>query len=339
MTSKELAQILGVSPATISMVINNRPGISEVRRQEILARMQELNYRPNTKRSVVKQHSIGFVVFKKNGDILSDSPFFMLLLDTLTRQLAEKHYSLQMIYLSCDQLIRPQLKEIENNACEGLMIFATEALVEDVEVFKSLTKPFVILDNCFNGEDFDTVCIHNENGTRKAINYLLSLNHTAIGYLRSRQIINSFSERFFVYRTVMHENGFEINPHHVLALNYNQENAVKDMEDYLNKPSFQLPTAYLADNDLIAISAIKLFQAHGIRVPEDISIIGFDNRPICELSNPKLTTIGVSVDQIAHSAIYLLTNRMAKTDAPAVKISVGVKLVCRESVAVPRVDT
>ena len=332
-TIKQIADEIGVSSATVSLVINNRPGVSEARREQINAKIKELKYHTVSKRAHVSMRNIGFLVFYKSGCIISDSPFFLPMLGTLSNQLIASNYNLVMLRLNCAFDLEPQIRQIRNSECDGLLVFATEALSEDIPLLRSLGLPFVIVDNFFCDQDVDTVCIYNEQGIRKGIDYLLENNHRSIGYIRSSNVINSFLERFDVFSRVMAEKGLTVNPSHVLSLPYEQAKFTDEFNRILAQKPADLPTAFMADNDILAINAMKVLQANHIHVPRDISMIGFDNRSICEMSKPQLTTIAVSPNDLASISLSLLKNRLSGFELNScIKISIGVSLVERDSV-------
>lgn len=332
-TIKQIADAVGVSSATVSLVINNKPGVSEARREEINAKIRELKYCSVSKRTHVNTRNIGFLVYYKTGCVISDSPFFLSMLDTLSDHLIASNYNLVMLRLNCTADLEPQLRQIRNSDCDGLLIFATEAFSEDILLLQSLRLPFVIVDNFFREHDVDTVCINNELGIRKGIDYLMENNHRTIGYIRSGNVINSFSERFEVFTRTMAEKGLAVDPSHILSLPYDQASFTEAFNAMLAKKTFVLPTAFMADNDLLAVNAMKVLQANHIHVPRDISIIGFDNRSICEMSRPQLTTIAVSSSDLASISLNVLMNRLAGAEPTSnVKISIGVSLVQRDSV-------
>jgi len=333
MKAKDIAKVLEISPSTVSMVLNNKPGISEARRRQVIDKIHELGYNSLLTEKRSSMQNMGFLVYKKTGDIIGESPFFSLLIDGVSQQANHYGYNLMFIQMNEENAHFDQIAQINANNCRGLVIFATEAHMEDVSIFASMNIPFVILDNHFLEADVDTVCINNERGIQLSVEYLVRKGHRRIGYLRSQTVINSFAERFDCYQRFLHQQQIPFNPQYVRSLSYSQHGAFLDAKAYLAEQG-ELPTAFLADNDLIAVAAMKAFQESGLRIPHDISIIGYDNRPICETSSPRLSTISVPTNVFGPTAVDILVRRInSKEPYPAIKTLIGCELVERDSVA------
>ena len=329
MTAKDIANILGVSQATISMVLNNKPGISNARREEVIAKLIELGCGHMLKKSNGK--SIGFVVYKGQGDILSESPFFSYILDGVVTQAAYYGYHLVMININKHMDIGEQSENIISSGCDGMIVFATEMFDDDLRVFKQLNLPYVLVDNYFKDENINTVCIDNRKGIYRAVKYLKEKGHKRIGYLQSKIGINSFRERFKTFIETMDEFALPVAEENVFRVGYFERQSYQDMKDLLRHKD-SLPTALVSDNDWLAFSTMRALREHGIRIPEDISIIGFDDRPICLHTEPQLTTIVVPKDIFGPKAVDLLMESIQEPSKQSSTFLLGVKLVERGSV-------
>ncbi len=332
MTAKEIARMLGVSPATVSMVINNKPGVSEERRAQIMELLDRYNYQRDKPVLAEEERNLGFVVYKNTGDILGQAPFFELLMEGVSRAVSEQGYNLMFMQIVKDGPIREQIETIRANRCAGLIIYATEAEENDMAFFRSLKTPFVILLNDFSDEGASSVCINNRQGIVLALRCLYKLGHRKIGYIRSRSMINSFAARYFAYTERMAQLGLLVNPEHVVSLSYSQQQATGEMKDWLqNRNRNSLPTAFLADNDLLACGAMSGLTESGLCVPQDISVIGFDDRPMCALCDPPLTTVVVPRDVFGPTAVQLLMRQIKEGHEISVKMEIGVSLMVRGS--------
>lgn len=335
MTAKEVARVIGVSPSTVSMVINNRPGISASRRAEIIAKIKELDCAYLLKETAVGGRNIGFVVYKNSGDILGGEPFFPQLMESVSQAVRERGHHLLFMQVVKDGPVGEQVRVIQANQCTGLIIFATEAEENDMAFFRSLETPFVILDNDFSDEGANSVCINNRQGILAAMRYLHRLGHRRIGYIRSKAEIYSFRARHDVYRWQMARWDLPIQPGAVVSLRYSQSGAGEDMREWLRTRKEPLPTAFLADNDILAFGAVWALRENGLRVPEDVSVIGFDDQPICTMCEPQLSTVAVPRELFGPAAIGLLEHCL-KDNGVNIKLEVGVRLVVRESTCAPR---
>jgi LacI family transcriptional regulator len=167
------------------------------------------------------------------------------------------------------------------------------------------------LDSYFLGINAHYVVINNLGGIYMGTKHLIEKGHRHIGYLKSATPIQNFIERYEGYLRALAEAGLHPDEKYCFSLRANMEDAYTDMKTYLenNNP---LPTALIADNDLIAFGAIKALTEFNVKIPSDVSVVGFDDMPFCSMSNPPLTTIGVDKKVFGGLAvdnlIYLIEN-------------------------------
>ncbi len=161
--------------------------------------------------------------------------------------------------------------------------------------------------------------------------YLIRKGHRQIGYLRGSFRIKAFSYRSIGYRRAMSRHGLPVQPDDIITLGTTTESAYRDMITRLEENG-RLPTAFFADNDVIALGAMRALQEKGYRVPQDVSIIGFDNIPFGEISSPRLTTIHVFKQEMGEIAVRRLTDHINLGSTVKTKIQVCTEFVERESV-------
>lgn len=202
----------------------------------------------------------------------------------------------------------------------------------DLEYFTGINKPIILLDSYFKHEDYDFVLINNTSASYKATSYLINNNHREIGYLHSSVYINNFYYREQGFREAISDNNLEYNPDYVFELEPTLEGSYKDMKKLLKTRLNNLPTAFFADNDIIAFGALRAMKEFGLEIPEGISIIGFDDMPYCLISNPRLTTIRVFKQEIGRLAVKRLLEKINQKDGIIQKIEVATALVERDSV-------
>ncbi len=329
--AKDLAALLGVSRSTMSLVINGKPGISDEKRAEILQKIHEMNCDYLLRNAPQEITNVGFVIFRRAGSILDEHPFFAYFLQGMTERLKEKSFNLVVMYMSAEMTAAEQRRVIENSGCAGFIIFAVEMLYEDMQVFKESRLPFVMLDNSFLVNDVDTVAINNASGIRTAVNHLIAHGHREIGYIQSRVKINSFRDRFAAYRRTLEAHGLRFREEYVACVGYSDAEARLDMMQYVEQTQ-HLPTAFVADNDLVACGAVRGLQAKGIVVPDDVSVIGFDDRAVCLSLFPNLTTMAVPKDVFGNYCVELLTGKLTSRRTYALKVEIGTTLIERGSV-------
>lgn len=331
-SAKELAKILNVSAATISMVFNDKPGISESTKKVVLKAAEKYGYSFSKKQTQELPASVLYlIIYKKHGNVLTDTPFFSQVIEGINNQCCKHNCQLHVTYFYEKELNNAQLNMIVRNDCRGILLLGTEMEASDFEVFSRLKLPIVIIDSYFEEIDCDSVLINNVQGAYLATKYLIDKGHQKIGYLNSSIPISNFYERSVGYFKALRQNGIQTENQYIARVSPTAEQAYIDMMNYLDgKP--ELATAYFADNDIIAASALRAFREHGYRIPEDISIIGFDDMPICLYTDPQLTTMYVPKQKLGALAVDRIIEKAARNCSDDVKIELRVKLIERESV-------
>lgn len=333
-TAKQIAQELGISTATVSMVLNNKPGISEKTKTLVLDKAQELGYYQTLQHSHDKNRFIHFVMFNKNNMSFINSPFFQKILEAVEACAHSHDYKLIMSHFYANQNFEDQLHTLMPSHCDGFVILATNMEKEHFSFFEKLPAPTVFLDNFFPSKICDMIGIDNRQAITDAFQYLVSQGHTQIGYLASSIDIFNYRQRKEVYLQLMRSTpGISDSQKLILKIPHPVNHKLPQLEQYLSKHP-KLPTAFLADTDVIAGPCMAAFQKCGYRVPEDISIIGFDNTPDFHLASPALTTLHVD----AYALGRLATERLiAKLSNPScsdiIHMSLQAPLVIRQSVS------
>lgn len=334
--AKDIARELGVSPTTVSLVLNNKPGVGEKTREIIINKINELGCEDLLKKGsgqVSHKGYIGFVVYKREGSIVDESPFFNYLLEGMTARAYDNGYILNFIYINSNMSQEEKEAQIKGIDYKGLLVFGVEMIYEDLDVLKKSNLPFVIIDNSFPESDIDAVAINNNLGVSKAVDYLYEMGHRRIGYIKSKVRINSFEERRSAFKRKLRHLRIEEDRKHILNVGYSKSLIQEDVSIYLDSMNKEeLPTAFFAENDFLGCNVMRMLQEKGYQVPGDISVIGFDNRPISELVEPRLTTINVPKEIFGPESVALLISKIEEKRQQSLKIVVGTNIIVRESV-------
>ena len=337
-TARDVAKAAGVSPATASLVFRNKPGVGHETRERVLEVARELGFEYDEPTAPRKTSTLLLVIYKQHGRVVSDTPFFESLIkgvsDT-TYQLGYHRLSITYFYAQQDKA--EQIAALRSIKCAGIVLLATEMLAGDVAQFERLGVPIVLLDNWFPTKSLDSVVIDNTWGAWSAVRYLTGMGHRDIGYLHSTTEIRNFLERQEGYLSAMRSAGtMDVDPMHtIVSVGSTVESAYADMSAYLDEDPY-LPTAYFADNDIIASSCIRALEDHGYSVPEDISVVGFDDVSTSALVNPPLTTMAVPKTNMGGLAVRRLVDLIqGNAGGEVVRISVQPEIVRRKSVAPP----
>jgi LacI family transcriptional regulator len=330
-TAKQLAEYLNISPATVSMALQNSPSISEVTKQKVFQAAEKLGYDKHLKHNTTSNF-ISFIIYSKYDSISSNLPFFSLLIQAIENEARNNKYNLSITYFYEKKDIAEQLALIETTKCAGIILLATEMEQEDIKLFEKLNVPIVLLDNTFENSPYDSICINNRQGTKSAIDYLISCGHRNIGYLGYNLGYNNFKERLGEFRKQAERyfpknniivNTFEVAPDYDFS-------AFSIDKSFLE--SIAHMTALFADNDMLALSVMRALKGFGYSIPKDISIIGFDDIPMNGLADPPLSSIAVPAMQMGKLSVERIMKHIQDPGNTPIKIEVSTKLVIRDSV-------
>jgi len=329
MTVKELAKIAGVSPAAISIVINNKKGVSDKTRAHILEILKEHNYNINKKKENTK--NLCFLKYKKHGMLVEQNEgFIAAILDAIEAESCSRGYSLSIIV--SDNNLCETIRNIDYDAYDGIILLSTELEEEQYVYLNEIRKPYVVIDNIVRDYPCNSVAINNQETVSCAISHLARLHHKTIGYFHSSVNIANFSERNQAFIQSTKQLGLDFKPEYQFDLPPTLVGAYDTMKKHLaKKPT--LPSAAFADNDTIAIGAIKALLECGYKVPQDISIIGFDDIHFSAISSPPLTTMRIQKALIGTLAVRQICDLIDFYPYSDVKIQVGGELVRRSSTA------
>lgn len=331
-SAKELAQILQVSPATVSMVLNHKTGVSAATRDRVLAAAREYGY--DLSRYAAQSdaaRNVCYLIYKKSGQVVGDTQFFSGLTEGISNACKIHGLNLNIMYIYGSEPLNPQLQDLFEKEYQGVLLLATEMSREDLIPFSDFPYPLVVLDCCYEDLNFDTTLINNVQGSFVAASYLADCGFRKIGYLRSSYRIANFDERADGYFKVLRQRNIKKNQNYILDLSPSMEGAYSDMKNLLSR-NIPLAQAYFADNDLIAAGAMRALTEAGVRIPEDVSVIGFDDIPLCNFLSPALSTMQVRTSDFGMLAVLLLVGKISHPVLCPIKTALSTRLVLRDSV-------
>lgn len=330
-TAKELAKKLGLSEAAVSMALNNKPGVSTATRKRVFDAAHEHGYNFSRRSAKGTRNAICLTIYRKSGAVVGDTPFFSSLTDGAAAGCKREHYDFVIRYLYEDENMDGQLYKLSADGFSGIILLATEMDSSALARFSHIKVPIVILDSYFEGLDYDCVLINNVQGAYLATNCLISRRKAQPGYLRSAYPIGNFEERADGFYKAVRAGGMSTAKSLVHRLTPSQEGAYADMRALL--AAGETPAScYFADNDHIAIGALKALKEAGYRIPQDVGIIGFDDLPATQFLDPPLTTVHVPAHYMGEVAARRLVLRCEEKNCLPVKIEIGTSLIMRKSV-------
>jgi len=335
--NKDIAEALGISTTAVSLALNNRPGVSESTRRRVLElvsdstmeAMQNLNDEiSGTTKSILLN------VHKKHGHIITDKPFFSDVVEAAQQELLRQGYNMILSHYVPEQSLSQYIQYIKGLPIAGMILMATEMDETDLAYYKEVNVPVVLMDSIFDLEDIDSVSLDNETDLFRAVHYAVQKGHRHIGYLQSAVTINNFIHRMDGFMKGLCHFGLENEDHPIITLPCDVQGAYNEMSAYLDQlpTDYQLPTLFLSDLDYIAFGAMSALQEHGYRIPDDVSIIGYDDVSTASVISPPLTTLRVSHAEIGRIAAKTLMDRLNQITGRPVTIRITSELIVRDSV-------
>ncbi len=324
---RAISEATGFSPATVSNALNRKKSVNKDTAEKILNTAREMGYRMDD-----KIRKIHFVIFRRNGRIIDDSPFHPALIEGVERQ--AKAMGLETIFNHVDLRdaeFDSQIQGILSDTESAVVLLGTEMMEEDFEAFRQAEKKIVLLDGWSDAYFFDSVLVSNTDSAAKAVEYLIKKGHVKIGYIKGDFRIQAFRSRELGYRRAMEHYGLSVDERHIASVGTKVETAYAGMRQYLDQTE-DLPTAFFADNDTIAIGAMRAIKEKGYQIPDDISIFGFDNISYGAVSEPPLTTIHVHKREMGEMAVRELVRVSGAEGGIKMKIQVATDFVERSSV-------
>lgn len=331
---KDLAAMLNLSPSTVSLVLNNRPGISEATRMRVREMVKELGCEELLEEDDEKKNII-FIVYRKRNAAQESSPYFSQIfseiIEGVESQIKARGYNLLISYVDKDSAVKVAAG-IDREQAEGVLVLATEMQEEQLDAFARIQMPVVIVDNYVPNKNFDCITINNEQGVYEVVKHFVEMGHRDIGYLHVSDSANNFTERYYGFLRAMDSLGLDCPKNNIINIRKGGgEDVYRPLKEALAVAD-RMPTAFFSDNDIIAVYAMRVFREMGYRIPEDISIAGFDNIAFLEVLDPPLTSIQVPKHKMGVMAANTLIDKIKEPVEGVVKIEVCTSLVVRGSV-------
>ena len=321
-TVKDVARKAGVSVSAVSFALNDTGSIGESVKQRVREVARELGYRPNRSAQAMRTGKTWTL-----GLILPDlrNPFFPELAQSVENAAREKGYAVFLVDTNVSTDIeREAIERLAQRGVDGILCFPTTQADTIAPYADEL--PVVVMDREF--DNYDRIIPDHRKGGLLQAEHILQQGHRHIGLVTGPlDIDNMRLRRDGAVDTLTgqaeivweHENPFSAN-------------LIPAVLDSIKARSV---TAIIAGNDILAIAVIQALGEAGIRVPQDVSVVGFDDIPWCTVVSPPLTTIRLPIDGIGVEAVNMLLRRIDEPDAPRLTITMDVELIVRKSVVAP----
>ena len=330
-TIYDVAKKAGVSISTASKALNDRKDVGEKTKEKIKQIAKELSYEPShfaRGLAMKKTGNIGVLTVRYYSTPMLTNPFYSKIIEGIEEGLIDSELNLITNVLRKEQMESFELpKMVKEKNVDGLILlgYIPEKFVELI-VNKAL--PVIVVDNYVN-ENISMIVTDDEGGAYSAVSYLVKTGHKKIAYISGPSPRMSFRKREEGYKRALNENNLPVNPNFILY-NDSEEPGYEWMKKILQYG--EKPDAIFTSNDVTAILCINMLRECGLKVPDDISVIGFDNIEMGQHFIPSLSTIDIDKERIGIKAVNILSDKIKNKTKSVERIIFPVSLIIRDSV-------
>ncbi|UUZ84829.1 substrate-binding domain-containing protein [Paenibacillus sp. P26] len=335
-TIKDIAEQAKVSTATVSRVLNNDPSlsVSEETRERIFAIAEEIGYKPERLKRMKKETSlsykqIGLLLWISSDDEKED-PYFSSVRHSIEKQC-------DAMGLSIGKVVRGNHADyIAFQQMDGLIVVGSVDQDDIKKVYQG-SKAIVLVNHLLDNPEYDSVKINFHKAMEDVLRHLFRLGHRKVGMIGGYDHLHKLGPakegctipdlRQIHFERIMKEQGL-YNPDYVRIGHWNTAGGYELMKELLSSPD--RPTACFVSSDPMAIGALRALHEAGVKVPEEMAVVGFDDIEVSAFVNPPLTSVKVFPEQIGKTAVQLLVERLEGRE-PTMQVTIGTKLVVRES--------
>ncbi|SCZ08158.1 LacI family DNA-binding transcriptional regulator [Alkaliphilus peptidifermentans] len=336
-TIKDIADKAGVSPATVSRVLNGDKNISvrEETRKKIYEAAEELEYIPFVQKyneRIYKNLDMRvLVVCSYTEEIEVKDPYYLSIRYGIETECRKNNIQITKTYRVDNNLALQAVKL--NNHLDGIIAIGnfTEG---EINTLVNISSNIIFVDTSPDETKYDAILVNLKKAIISMVEYLLSRGVETIGYVGGRDVVvegDSIDTREYAFKEYMKQLGL-YNEKHVVIGEFCIENAYEIMLNFI-KNSHDLPQAFIVANDSMAIGVMKALREHNIKIPDDVSIISINDIPTAKFTFPPLTTIKIHSSNMGSLAINHLLYKITNNHTIPVKIYVATRLIERESVA------
>lgn len=326
-TIKDVAKRAGVSTATVSRVLNDDPRVTPANRQSVLEAVSALNYRRDRiarNLRVRRSQIIGLII----SDI--QNPFFT----SVVRGVEDLAYENDFTVLLCnsDEDARKECLYLDIMISERAAGVIVSPAVETGNHSKAVMQagiPVVAVDRRMQDLEVDTVVVDNSQGAYQVVRHLLEMGHRRIGFIGGPTQVTTAQERKDGYLRALGEQGIAPDPTLIKTSDYKLLGGYQATCQVLDLA--EPPTAIFAANNLTTLGALNCIHENGLRIPQDIAIVGFDDMPWATSLNPPLTAVAQPTYELGRMAADLLLQRIKDPTREVVEVKLGSRLIIRES--------
>lgn len=337
-TIKDVAQRAKVAPSTVSRVIADSPRISEATKLKVNKAMEELGYHPNLNaRSLASQstQTLGLVM-PSSGDVVFQNPFFPTVLQGISEGAHEKNYALHMTTGKSDkETLEAVIHMVQGKRVDGMILLNSKVEDKVISYLKGIEFPFVVIGKPYKDvEEITHVDNDNFRAMKEATEFLIELGHQQIAFIGGSLDLVVTVDRLLGYERALRNAGIELKNEYIIHEEFLREGGQEGVAELMSLD--QPPTAIVVTDDFMALGVLNKLDELGVRVPEDISIVSFNNVLLAEMARPPLTSVDINIFDLGYQASRNLIQKVEDHKEPTKRVIISHQLVERFSCAAPK---
>ena len=333
-TIKDVAKLANVAPSTVSRVIANNPRISEKTKRKVREAMEELGYHPNfIARSLANKSSeVLGIVMPKSGDGSFLNPFFSTVMKGLSQAAHEDLYGLQITTGISDEGIFDEVtKMIHGGRVDGVILLYSKVDDAILDYLYKKDFPFVVIGKP-PMHDSSITYVDNDNfqAGKDVAEYLLANGHKDIAFIGGSAHLVVTIERMRGYEEALREAGIPVRKEYAIHEDFMLEGGKEAVKQLMNLK--EPPSALVVADDFMALGVLNMLDEMNIVVPDDISVVSFNNVLTSQLSKPPLSSVDIDIETLGYQAVKLLISKIKNPKGPKMRMIIPHKLIIRSSV-------
>ncbi|MFN4146288.1 MAG: LacI family DNA-binding transcriptional regulator [Runella sp.] len=328
-TIKEIAYKLGISTSTVSRALRGLPEIKADTRAAVVRMAEELDYQPNLlAKNLAKSHTktIGVVVPSLSYY------FFASVISSIEEAALQAGYSV-MICQTNESYLREisQIENLLNSQIEGLILSVSRDTSQTEHIERLLRKkvPIVLFDRYIENLEVSKVIVDNKAAAFQATEHLIENGCTRLACLAGPQNLLISNQRLEGFKEALQKYGLPFCKQYVLHSDFSQENTMMQAFQLMNLP--QPPDGLLTMSDRIAFAAMHALKQRGVKIPQELAVVSFNNEPHCNYLSPSLTSVSQPIAEMGRQAVRLLLKHLQNDDNPNETVILPTQLMVRES--------
>lgn len=332
-TIKDVARVANVTPSTVSRVIANNPRISEKTKRKVREVMEQLGYYPNFKARNLASRStqtIGLIM-PNSTDKVFQNPFFPEVIRGISKLAHSMEYAILMSTGETEEEIYDGVvRMVKSGRVDGVILLYSRSNDQVMTFLQNMEFPYTIIGKPSDHMD-EISHVDNDNfsASKEVTEYLLRLGHKRIGFVGGNVKLMVTTDRQRGYETALNNAGLSIHKDYIVHEEFLREGGEEAISELLSLK--EPPTALVVTDDLMAFGMLGTLEKMGIKVPDHISIISFNNLLISEVSRPRLTSVDINIYSLGYQAAKSLIEKIQNPDEPAKRIIVPYKMMERDS--------